>query len=46
VYQKLAPKIKELKVLGMSIEALASSLKINEKTVRKGLSFNPKDNPI
>jgi hypothetical protein len=46
VYQKLAPKIKGLKALGMPIGAIASSLKINEKTVRKGLSFNPKDNPI
>ncbi len=37
VYQKLAPKIKELKALGMTNQEIADSMKINQKTVRKGL---------
>jgi hypothetical protein len=37
VYQKLAGKIKELKVLGMSNEEIALRLKINRKTVGKAL---------
>jgi hypothetical protein len=40
VYQKLAPKIKELKALGMSNEEIARRLKINTKTAKKGLSWN------
>jgi hypothetical protein len=39
VYQKLASKIKELKALGMSNEEIAAKLKINRKTVGKGLVF-------
>lgn len=35
IYQVLAPKIKELKALGLSNEEIASKLKINKKTVRK-----------
>ncbi len=38
IYQKLASKIKELKVLGMSHEEIASKLKINKKTVSKALN--------
>ncbi len=37
VYQKLAPKIKELKALGMSNEAIAEKLQINKKTVGRAL---------
>ncbi|HUD02167.1 MAG TPA: hypothetical protein VMR37_07550 [Rhabdochlamydiaceae bacterium] len=36
IYQKLAPKIKELKALGMSNAAIAYRLNINIKTVIKG----------
>jgi hypothetical protein len=39
VYQKLAPKIKELKALGMSNETIAKMLKIDRKTVGKGLVY-------
>jgi orotate phosphoribosyltransferase-like protein len=41
VYQKLASKIKELKALGMSNGEIASKLKINKKTVGKGMTFEP-----
>ena len=37
LYQKLAPKIKELKILGLSNENIAVKLNINKKTVRKAL---------
>jgi len=37
LYQKLAPKIRELKVLGMTNIEIAKKLYINQKTVRKGL---------
>ncbi|HUD02173.1 MAG TPA: hypothetical protein VMR37_07580 [Rhabdochlamydiaceae bacterium] len=40
VYQKLAPKIKELKALGMSQEVIANKLDVNVKTIRKGALFN------
>ena len=39
IYQKLAPKIKELKALGMTYEEISKSLNINKKTVRKGLAL-------
>jgi len=39
LYQKLAPKIKELKALGMLHEEIAARLKISRKTVRKGVNF-------
>jgi len=39
LYQKLSSKIKELKVLGMTHEEIAASLKISRKTVRKSLNF-------
>ena len=39
LYQKLAPKIRELKTLGMSINEIASILKISRKTINKGLDF-------
>jgi DNA-binding CsgD family transcriptional regulator len=39
VYQKLAPKIKEMKALGMSYRDIAVSLKIDKKTVGKALNF-------
>lgn len=37
VYQMFAPKIKKLKALGMSNNDIAKTLKINRKTVKKGL---------
>jgi len=40
VYQKLGSKIMELKALGMSHEEIAAKLKINRKTVGKGLKSN------
>ena len=39
LYQKLAPKIKELKALGMINIDITSTLEINRKTVRKAISF-------
>jgi hypothetical protein len=39
IYQKIAPKIKELKALGMSNIAIAKRLNINIKTVVKGNAF-------
>lgn len=39
IYQKLAGKIKELKALGMSNDNIAAKLKINRKTVGKGLNW-------
>ena len=40
VYQKLAPKIKELNVLGISYRGIAERLGIDKKTVGKGLTFD------
>ena len=37
LYQKLAPKVKELKALGMSHRDIAVSLEIDKKTVGKAL---------
>jgi orotate phosphoribosyltransferase-like protein len=37
VYQVLAPKIRELKALGLSNEDIAARLKIHRKTAAKGL---------
>ena len=42
VYQKLAPKIKEMKALGMSYRDIAASLGIDKKTVGKALSHSAK----
>ncbi len=39
LYQKLAPKIKELKALGLSINEIGIRLNINTKTVRKSLIY-------
>ncbi len=39
LYKKLAPKIRELKVLGMTNIEIAKSLKLSEKTIRKALNF-------
>lgn len=39
IYQALAPKIKELKALGLSNDEIAARLNINKKTVGKGLNF-------
>ena len=39
LYQKLAPKIKELKALGMLHDEIAARLKISRKTVRKSLNL-------
>src|SRR5580693_3088736 len=41
VYQKPAPKIKELKALGMSIQEISLKLAINGKTVGKALKNVP-----
>ena len=40
VYQKLAPKIKEMKALGMSYRDIAVSLGIDKKTVGKALAYS------
>ena len=40
LYQKLAPKIKELKALAMTNVEIATKLQISRKTVRKGLKEN------
>ena len=40
LYQKLAPKIKELKILGMNYKEIATKLKISEKTIRKSSLIN------
>jgi len=40
LYQKLAPKIRELKVLGMTHKEIATKLRVSIKTIRKGLSIN------
>ncbi len=40
LYQKLAPKIRELKALGMTNVEISERLKISRKTVRKALSVN------
>lgn len=37
LYQKLAPKIRELKALGMSNKDIETTLKISRKTIRKSL---------
>jgi hypothetical protein len=37
VYQKLAPKIKQLKALGMTNQEIADGFKISRKSVAKGL---------
>ena len=42
VYQKLAPKIKEMKDLGTSYRDIAVRLKIDKKTVGKTLSHSAK----
>jgi hypothetical protein len=39
IYQKLAPKIKEMKALGMSYREIARSLGIDKKTIGKALAF-------
>ena len=39
LYQKLAPKIKEMKALGMSYRGISVSLGIDKKTVGKALTF-------
>jgi DNA-binding NarL/FixJ family response regulator len=45
LYQKLSPKIKELKALGMLNQEIADKLTICRKTVRKGLSLDKKYQP-
>ena len=39
LYQKLAPKIKELKALKMTHKDIEETLNISRKTIRKGLCF-------
>jgi orotate phosphoribosyltransferase-like protein len=39
LYQKLAPKIRELKALGMTSLEIAIQLEISKKTVKKGLGY-------
>ncbi|NGX63652.1 MAG: hypothetical protein KR126chlam6_01065 [Candidatus Anoxychlamydiales bacterium] len=43
LYQKLAPKIRELKALGMTQDQIAIKLNVSIKTVRKSLNFNFSD---
>ncbi len=38
LYQKLAPKIRELKALNLTNNEIAVRLKISYKTIRKGLT--------
>jgi orotate phosphoribosyltransferase-like protein len=38
-YKKLAPKIKELKALGMTLDQIAKKLNVSIKTIRKSLVF-------
>ncbi len=42
LYQQLAPKIRELKILGMTVNEIAERWKISPKTVRKGLRWRSK----
>jgi len=39
IHEVLAPKIRELKVLGMTNRDIALRLKIDRKTVKKGLDW-------
>ncbi len=39
LYQRLSPKIKQLKALGMSNDDIATKLKISRKTVNKSCSL-------
>lgn len=39
LYQKLAPKIRELKTLGMTNIEIAKALMVSRKTIRKGINF-------
>jgi len=39
LYQRLSPKIKELKALGMSNTEIEEKLNISKTTVKKGLDF-------
>ena len=39
LYQKLAQKIEELYLLGMSLRAIGRSLKVNRKTVKRALKY-------
>ncbi len=40
LYQKDAPKIKELKILGMNYKEIVARLKISEKTIQKSSLIN------
>jgi hypothetical protein len=40
IYQVMAPKIKELKFLGMSYREISEKLGIDKKTVEKSLSYS------
>jgi hypothetical protein len=40
LYQKFTPKIKKLKILGLSNTDISEKLHINRKTVQKALSIN------
>jgi len=42
LYQKLASKVEELYLLGMSLRAIAKSLKVNRRTVLRALQFKNK----
>ena len=44
IYQMLSEKIKELKALGLFNEDIAVRLKINKKTVAKGLLYEISNN--
>jgi transposase len=41
----LANKVKELSVLGMSLRAIAKSLKVSKKTATNAYSYYRKNNP-
>jgi hypothetical protein len=40
LYQKLAPKIRELKALKMTYKDIEAKLNISKKTIRKGLHLS------
>ena len=46
LYQKLAPKIRELKALQMTQDQIAKKLNVSIKTVKKSLFFSYSHNVI
>jgi DNA-binding NarL/FixJ family response regulator len=39
LYQKLAKKVEELSLLGLSLRAIAKSLKVSKKTIKTALNY-------